>query len=48
MGSDCMFLIIAYRFTLNPTLISCGNIRIYHDCLVWIENSVPRVTVRQK
>ena len=30
---------------LNPTLISCKNIRIYHDCLVWIENSVPRVTV---
>ena len=41
----------AYSLTtvgLNPTLISCENIRIYHDCLVWIENSVPRVTVRQK
>ena len=44
---------LAYSLTtvtvgLNPTLISCENIRIYHDCLVWIENSVPRVTVRQK
>ena len=40
----------AYSLTtvgLNPTLISCENIRIYHDCLVWAENSVPRVTVWQ-
>ena len=31
---------------LNPTMISCENIRIYHGCLVWTEISVTRVTVR--
>ena len=24
---------------LNPTLISCENIRIYHDCLVWVNKT---------
>ena len=35
----------AYSLTtvgLNRNFISCENIRICHDCLVWIKNSVPK------